>query len=361
MKIARLTTRIVDVPFARPIQTAIHEMRSIGCVLVELKTADGLIGQGYLFTLNAARLKAFHEMVIGFADLVVGQSAYNVEAIWQNVWREINPTGHKGVTIAALSAIDTACWDLIGKSVGLPLHKLFGACRDRIATYASGGLWLSQTPDDCAREAAGFVDEGFVAVKLRIGSTRIAEDVLRARLVREAIGPDVVLMVDANQSLTPKHAIRLGRMLEPFDIAWFEEPVPYHDLLGHADVRRALDVPIATGETEYTRYGIRQIIEARAADVLMPDLQRIGGLSEFRRVCALAAAYDLPVSTHIFTEHSLCIAGSQANCMSVEHMPWTAPILNEPMDLENGELVIPDRPGTGFTFNEEAVARFALT
>ena len=150
-------------------------------------------------------------------------------------------------------------------------------------------------------------------------------------------------------------------MLEEFDLTWFEEPVAYHDLRGHAEVRQALNIPVATGETEYSRYGMRAIIEARAADVLMPDLQRIGGLSEFRRVGALAAAYDLPISTHIFTEHSLCIAGSIANCISVEHMPWAEPLFNESVEMVEGEITIPVRPGTGFTFNNDAVDSFALS
>ncbi|TIN19380.1 MAG: mandelate racemase/muconate lactonizing enzyme family protein, partial [Mesorhizobium sp.] len=158
----------------------------------------------------------------------------------------------------------------------------------------------------------------------------------------------------------PKQAIRLGRMLEELDIGWLEEPVSVHDLVGQAEVRNALDLTIASGETEWTRFGIRNTIEARAADVLMPDLQRIGGLTEMRRVAALAEAYSLPISTHIFTEHSLCIAGSAANCISVEHMPWYAPLFREEMKIVDGDIIIPVRPGTGFTFDEAAVTRFAI-
>jgi L-alanine-DL-glutamate epimerase-like enolase superfamily enzyme len=276
------------------------------------------------------------------------------------MWDEMNPIGHKGFPIAALAAIDTACWDLIGKAAEQPLHRLFGACRDRVRTYASGGLWLSQSIDECLAQAAEFTDAGFLAMKIRLGKPSIAEDVARVRALRDAVGPDIELLADANQACGVKQAIRLGRALEEFDLGWFEEPVAYQDLAGCAEVRRALMTPIAAGETEYTRYGMRAILDARAVDVLMPDLQRIGGLSEMRRACALAAARDVPVSTHLFTEHSLCIAGAEPNCVSVEHMPWFAPLFNESMAIRDGMIDIPQRPGSGFSFNPEAIRRYQL-
>ena len=317
MKISDITTRIVEVPLPAPVDTAIHAMGSVGCVLVTLRTSDGVVGESFVFTLNGTRIRAFDEMVRGLAELVVGRDPHDTEGIWHDLWVEINPTGHKGVTVAALSALDVACWDAVGRRVGLPLHKLFGACRDEVETYASSGLWLSTGTDELGAEAARFVDRGFRAVKLRIGGPVVADDVARVRAVRDAIGPDIGLLVDANQAFTPKHAIRLARLLEPFDLQWMEEPVATHDLLGSADVRQGTEIPIASGETEYTRYGMRALLNARAADVLMPDLQRIGGYSELRKAAAGAAMADVPISTHFFTEHSLAIAGATQNCVSV--------------------------------------------
>ena len=360
MKITGFKTQLVEVPLDRPIATAIHQMHSVGCVLLELETDQGLVGESYVFTLNGVRLKALHEMLLGFAHLVEGWDPHYVGAIGQAMWNEMNPIGHKGFSIAALTAVDTACWDLVGKAAGQPLHRLFGACRDRVRTYASGGLWLSQSIDECVEEAAGFIDAGFRAMKIRVGKANSDEDVERVRALRAAVGEDIELLADANQGLSVKQALRLGRKLEEFNLGWLEEPVPYQDLHGCAEVRTALDTPIAAGETEYTRYGMRDILAARAVDVLMPDLQRIGGLSEMRRACALAAAQDIPVSTHLFTEHSLCIAGAEPNCISVEHMPWYAPLFNEPMQIDDGFILIPERAGTGFSFNRDAIRQLRL-
>ncbi len=313
MKITGLTTRLVNLPLGKPIATAIHEISSVGCVCLALESDQGVVGESYLFTINAARLKAFDEMVRGFDHVVIGRDPHFVSAIWQEIWQEINPSGQKGVTVAALSAIDTACWDLVGKIADQPLHRLFGACRDEIETYASGGLWLSNSIEELALDAQNFVQQGFTSIKMRVGSPKLSDDIQRARVVRGAIGDDIELFADANQNLSVKHAIKLAGELEQFNIAWLEEPVAAHDLDGHARVTAVAPMPVASGETEYTRFGMHAMLQAKACDVLMPDLQRIGGLSEMLKVAALASAYHVPISTHIFTEHSLFIAGAAPN------------------------------------------------
>jgi len=350
VRIEAVETKIVELPLPQPIGTAIHAIHSVGCVLVTIRTNDGVSGESFVFTINGARLGAFEVMIQGLGELIIGRNPHDTAAIWSDLWLEVNPTGHAGVTISAMSALDVACWDIVGRAAGLPLHKLFGAARDTIATYASSGLWLDASLADIATEAASFVDQGFTAVKLRIGSNHTSSDVERVRTVRSAIGDDVRLLVDANQKFTPKEAIRLGRLIEPYDITWFEEPVAVHNLRGSAEVRSALDMPIATGETEYTSRGIKRVLDTHAADIVMPDLQRIGGYTEFRRAAALAAADDTPVSSHFFTEHSLCVAAATPNCVSVEHIDWFAPLFNEPVEFDNGHLSVPNRPGTGFTF-----------
>lgn len=360
MKVTGFKITPVKVPLARPIATSIHRIDSVGFVLLELETDAGLLGQSCVQMLNAERLGALSEMVGAYEHFVSGRDPHDIGAIWQDIWTEINPIGHKGLSIAALTAVDVACWDLVGKAADQPLHRLFGACRDRVPTYASGGLWLSLSIDELLAEAGEFIEAGFRAMKIRLGKADMDEDVERVRLLREAIGPGIELLADANQGLDVKRAIRLGRALEEFNLGWFEEPVIYNDFEACAEVRKALVMRVAAGETEYTRYGMRDILEARAVDVLMPDLQRIGGFSEMRRVAAIASAYQVPISTHIFTEHSLCIGGSESNCMSVEHMPWCAPLFNEDMEIVDGMIEIPSRPGTGFTFDREAIQQMRI-
>ena len=361
------TTTLVDIPFSAlgpdrgPIGTAIHQMSSAGCCVVAVRTKGGMVGQSHLFTINGNHLRSFDEMVRSLADAyVVGRDVRHTEGIWASAWKGINPSGLAGVTVSALSTLDVACWDAVGIGLDQPLHLLWGACRDRVDTYASSGLWLSYSIDELQAEAKRFVDDGFRAVKIRVGHDDPRIDEQRVAAVRQAIGPDVGLLADANQKYGAADAIKLGRLLEPFDLIWFEEPVPTYDRAGHARVRQAVAIPIASGETEYTRYGARDMLAADAVDVYMPDLQRVGGYSEFAKVAALATANDISVSSHFFTEQSLCLAGSIANCTSVEHIDWFSPLFNEPMELDDGQLVVPDRPGTGFTYSQQVIDQYRI-
>ncbi len=354
MRVETVETAIVEVPLPTPIGTAIHAIRSVGCLVVTVRTADGVSGQSHLFTINGDRLSSFDEMVRGLADsFVVGRDPRYSEGIWHDVWAAINPTGHAGVTVAALSTLDMACWDAVGRALDTPLYQLFGACRDRVDVYASSGLWLSASIDELKSEAAAFAEAGFRAMKIRVGSPDSAIDEARVAAVRQVIGNDVKLLADVNQGLRPAEAIRLGRRLDAYNLQWLEEPVATYDRAGHARVRHAIATPIASGETEYTRFGCREMLDAGAVDVFMPDLQRIGGFSEFRKAAALCAANNVGVSSHFFTELSLTMAGSIAACDLVEHVDWFAPLYNESMEMVDGQLVIPERPGTGFTYNVE--------
>jgi L-alanine-DL-glutamate epimerase-like enolase superfamily enzyme len=193
-------------------------------------------------------------------------------------------------------------------------------------------------------------------MKMRLGSPDPATDIARVRTVRAAIGPHIKLMADGNQGLDESRAIRLGRALEEFDLTWFEEPLPAWDLDGLARVAAALDTPIASGETEYTRYGFRRMLELRSADVLMPDLQRVGGVSEFMRVGHMAESYDIPVSSHLFPETSLQVLGALSNTIYLEYMPWFSKLYNEPIEFADGQAIVPERPGWGFTFNQDYVS-----
>jgi L-alanine-DL-glutamate epimerase-like enolase superfamily enzyme len=356
MKIERLETHAIALPLERPIQSALGPIHSCGVVLVYAYTDNGIVGENLVFTLNDRRTGVLQRMVDELADLVVGRDAGHIAGFWARAWKDINFFGHKGVPVMGISAIDGALWDIAGKAAGMPLYRLLGGARDRLPAYHSGGLWLDRDIDALAREAQDMVASGFKAVKMRLGMPDARQDADRVRAVREAIGPDIRLMADANQGLNEAQAIRLGRMLEPYGLTWFEEPLPAWDLEGVARVAAALDTPIASGETEYTRYGFRTMLALRSADVLMPDLQRVGGVSEFMRVGHMAESHDVPVSSHLFPETSIQVLGALANAIYLEYMPWFSSLYRERLEFVDGDAVVPERPGWGFSFDVQRIA-----
>jgi L-alanine-DL-glutamate epimerase-like enolase superfamily enzyme len=356
MKVTRVETRCVTVKLDKPIGSALGQLHSFGCILVFVHCDSGIVGENLIFTLNARRTRVLQSMVEEMADLVIGRDAGHIAGFWARAWRDINFLGHKGVPVVGISALDGALWDALGKMSNLPLYRILGGAQDRVPVYHSGGLWLSSSDKELVAEAERFAAAGFRAMKMRLGSPEPATDVARVRAVRTAIGPKIKLMADANQGLTESQAIRLGRALEEFDLTWFEEPLPAWDLDGLARVAAALETPIASGETEYTRYGFRRMLELRSADILMPDLQRVGGVSEFIRVGHMAESYDIPVSSHLFPETSLQVLGALANTIYLEYMPWFSKLYNETIEFAEGHAIVPERPGWGFTFSQEYVS-----
>ena len=361
MKITRLRTEIVHMPFTPPIGSALHLLRSADCVLVFLETDQGLVGEGLVFTLNGSRLKLLQEMVLSLEPLVVGLDPELAGSFSLGAWRDVSGVGHKGVTIVGLAGLEEALWDLRGKAAGLNISRLIGACRTAVPIYHSGGLWFDRTLDELQREAASFVAAGWRGMKMRLGKADPREDAVRVRAVREAIGPDVALMVDSNQRWTVTQAVRLGRMLEEFNLAWFEEPIVYYDHAGEAQIAAALDTPVASGESEYTSRGMFDMLRQKSVDILMPDLQRMGGPGEFLKAAHLAAAFDLPVVSHLFPEMNLALLAAMPNAMTLEYMPWCEPIYAERIERDGeGHAIVPERPGWGFSFDPAAIRRFRI-
>ena len=356
MIVERIETRVVELPLPRPVTNAAGvAVETLGIVLVGLEA--GARGESFVYTMRARHTGAVRSMIDSLGELVVGEDAAEPERIWQKLWKEIYFFGFAGVTVMAISALDTALWDAHARALGQPIAQVLGQRRDAIPGYASQGLWTDASPAELAREAEALVGDGWRAIKMRLGRRDPAEDVARVRAVREAVGDDVALMADASRAFTAEHAIRLGRLLEEYRLDWFEEPLPAHDLAGIARVRAALATPIAIGENDYARTGFRAILEAGAADVWMLDLARVGGISELRKVAELAAAHDLPVSNHVYAEHSIGALATLPNCRIAEYIDWFEPLLEQRLELRDGALVVPDRPGLGFTFDEAAIAR----
>lgn len=361
MRVTALRTIIVELPLARPTMNSSgvgHDR--IRCVLVFLDTDVGVTGESFVFTNGGKRIEVLEAMVQSLAPAVVGTDIRHAERLWDKLYRELYFLGHKGVTVFGLAAVDTALWDAKGKALGASISGMIGSAHDRIPIYSSAGLWLSSTPDELAKEATGYIAQGFGGVKMRLGKKHIEEDVERVAAVRKAIGPKVPLMCDASRGFTADHAIRLGRKLETFDLTWYEEPVQPYDYRASGRVAAAIDTPIASGETEATRYGFREMLAHGAADIWMADLGRVGGVSEFIKVAHLAAVHDIAISNHLFTEQSLAILGAFSNATWLEYMPWTAMLYRERLAIADGHATVPDRHGLGFTFDPEAIERYRV-
>jgi L-alanine-DL-glutamate epimerase-like enolase superfamily enzyme len=356
MKVTRVETRPVVLTLPKPIGSALGEISRFGCILVFVHCDNGIVGENLIFTLNDRRTRVLRAMVEELAELLIGRDAGLISEFGARAWRDINFLGHKGVPVVGISALDGALWDAYGKSIGQPLFRILGGARTEIPAYHSGGLWLSYSDADLVDTSERFVAEGFRAIKMRLGSADPDADIARVRLVRKTIGPGIRLMADANQGLSESQAIRLGRRLEEFDLTWFEEPLPAWDLEGLARVAAALDTPIASGETDYSRYAFRQMLTLRSADILMPDLQRVGGVTEFMRVGHMAESYDIPVSSHLFPETSLQLLCALPNANFLEYMPWFSELYRETIDFKDGNAVVPERPGWGFTFDLDRIA-----
>lgn len=358
--VTRLRTQLVHLPMAEPVDGGTIMLRTTDCVLVFLESNAGLVGEGLIHVLNNRRLEVLHEVVKSLEPIVLGLDVGMAGSLSLKAKADLAFLGHASSAAMGTAGIEMALWDLRAKAAGLNVSAMLGVCRKAVPVYHSGGLWLSRSIDELQREAADFVRGGYRAVKVRVGKFDCNADVARVRAVREAIGPDVALMADANQQLTVRDAIRLGRALEEFDLTWFEEPVFHADHEGEAAVAAALDTPIASGESVYTSDAIAHMLQRRSADVLMPDLQRMGGPSEFVKAARIADAYNKPVSPHLFPEMSLSLAASVPNATYIEYMPWLEPIYAERLEMDGeGRAVVPTAPGWGFRFDPAAITKYA--
>lgn len=360
MKITKLETRAVEFPLDPATGAGYEKQRSMGCLLVYLKSDQGLIGEGMLSTLNGKRLDMFQRLVESLAPLIEGADPTLGGLFLQRAWGELKSNGAKGIAALGVAAVETALWDLRGKLAGLNVSRMIGASRTAVPAYNSSGLWVDRTIDQLQTAASGHVSRGFRAMKMRL-TGHIDKDVERVRAVRDAIGPGISLLADGNQKMDAPRAIRLGRKLEEFNLDWFEEPVPADDLRGAAAVAAALDTPIAGGENASTSRGADELLQARALDVLMVDMQRIGGPTEFIKSAHLAEAAGTPFSSHLFSEMSLPLLATIPNAIYLEFMPWQSPVYLQPIELDGqGRAIVPERAGWGFEFDPKAVDRYSL-
>jgi L-alanine-DL-glutamate epimerase-like enolase superfamily enzyme len=360
MKISGLRTQVVEFPYDPVIGlSGNYVLRTGSCVLIYLESDQGEIGEGLIYAFNGERIGLYDDMVQSFAPLVAGKDPTQSGAILTAAWNNIRTLGHSGFAVNALAGLDMALWDLRAKLAGVNVAGLIGACRATMPVYASGDYWNTLSLDTIQRNASDHMARGFRAFKLRLTGD-IAADVARVKAMRAVIGNETALLVDLNQRSTVPAAIRLGRALEEFDLTWFEEPVPCHDHAGEAAISAALDVPVASGESIYTSRGILEMLRVHACDIVMPDLQHMGGPTEFLKAAHFADAFNTPVSNHCYTEMSMALLATIPHANWLEYMPWLEPVYAERIALDkNGHAVMPTAPGWGFSLEKDAVRKFA--
>jgi L-alanine-DL-glutamate epimerase-like enolase superfamily enzyme len=279
---------------------------------------------------------------------------------WQRIYRADRGFRSVGVASFAVAALDIALWDIVGKAANQPLAQLWGAIVDRVPSYGSGG-WGSYSVEDLISEAKRYAALGCKYYKMKVHAADPHENRERVAAVRKALGENVRMMVDANQKLEVQGAIRQARLLEDFDLVWFEEPVVADDLVACAEVARAIRIPVATGENNYSRFEFREALERRSAAYLMPDVCRANGFSETLRIGALAAAYQVPLSPHVVHELSIHVAAVLPNAFLVEFIDWAPNDLFEGMPAsENGAFRVSPRPGHGIALARNAEKNYRM-
>jgi L-alanine-DL-glutamate epimerase-like enolase superfamily enzyme len=363
MNITDLTWESYVWPTAQPMWSTKYPLTSTGFTVARVYTDEGIVGLG----LGGAGVPG-KQLLERFKLRLIGQDPFNVERLWASMWvpRQI---GRRGTETRVISAIDTGIWDVLGKATGQPLYRLLGGYTDRVPAYVAGGYYAKgKGLKELAQEAEDSLRIGARAIKIKIGGAPMEEDVQRVSTVRETIGPQVKLLLDVSNAFSGRYfeAIRFASLVERYDIYWLEEPVAPDDYRGHALVGQATRIPIATGENEYTRYGFRDLIELGKPAILMPDAHHLGGVTEYRKVAALAQAYDLPLSPHGNQELHVHLGAAVPNGLIVEYYrdnwdPMWGKTFKETLRLnEDGTLSPPERPGLGIELNEEALAPYRV-
>jgi D-galactarolactone cycloisomerase len=376
MKIVNVHAHVLEAALSQPFAYSRAWYAKRQSLIVEIETDQGLTGWGECY--GPARINA--AVVRELGALLTGQGALRTEAIWHDLYARFRDHGQKGAIVQGLSGIDIALWDLKGKYLNQPIHRLMGGpVRDKVTAYATG-LYRRKGGDlACylAEEAAEYCAEGFGAVKLKVGFG-VEDDLRAARAVRAAIGSGTRLMIDANHAYDSVAAMALGRRIEELDIHWFEEPVPPEDIDGHARLRAALTIPIASGECEFTRLGFRALLERQAIDIAQPDTCAAGGLSECKKIADLAYAFGVRFMPHVWGTGIATAAALQLLAViqpstplslqpeepmlefdRTEH-PIRAALLIDPIDHQRGVVRVPQGPGLGIDVDRRALTRFKL-
>jgi mandelate racemase len=354
-----LRWRAVEVPLNFVLGTSQGALRQVPLLLIDLETEEGVTGRSYLFCYVRAAAPAIASLLGEVERLVTGERL-DPPGLAAKLSRRFTLIGVQGIVRMALAGFDVAAWDAVAIAQGQPLGRLLGATPRPIPAYNSCGLGLTDDLGALAEEAGRLLLGGFQAVKLRLGYPTLGRDIEAVRAVRARIGDDIALMVDYNQALTVEEAMARGRALDAENIFWLEEPIRHDDYAGAAALAQALVTPIQIGENFSLPAAMQTALDAGAADYVMPDLERIGGVTGWRQAAEIAAARGVPMSSHLFPEVSAHLLAATPTCHFLEFVDWANVLLREPLEIADGHAVIPSRPGHGMVWDEDAVTHYRI-
>jgi mandelate racemase len=359
LTLERVEVRPVLVPLGRPVVSPVGLYEHWPLILIDLFTEQGVVGRSYLAPYLEQAVRYIVPALQDLAEARKGRALAPLDDFAAGR-KALGLVGLEGVTLIAVSGLDMAAWDALAKAAGLPLAVHLGGSLASVPAYHSGGLWLTPLKT-LAKEAAELVAEGgFTGLKLRLGRERIADDVQAIRAVRDVLGPDGQIMTDFNQGLSLGDALHRCHGLDDQGLYWFEEPIACDNLAGYAQLTRELKTPVMLGENFYGPRALHAALRAGAGDYVMPDLMRIGGVTGWLRAAALAGAAGVQMSSHLYPEVSAHLLRVAESGHWLEWQDWAHPILAEPFRLEDGHLIIPEVPGNGLAWNEDAVRRYQL-
>ncbi len=358
LTIRSLRTVGVEVPMARPLGTSAATVRAAPLLLIDLETDEGVSGRSYLFCYVRSAAPAIAGVLNEMIAAVKGDRVAPVE-IAAKLARRYTLIGVQGIVRMALAGLDVACWDALSIAAGMPLAAFLGGVPKAVPAYNSNGLGL-MAPEAAADEALELLAGGFRGVKLRLGHPTLEADLATVRAVRRRLPDEVALMVDFNQALSTTEAIRRGRALDAEGVYWIEEPIRHDHYAGCAAVAHELVTPVQIGENFSGVKDMAAALDAHACDYVMPDLERIGGVTGWQRAAGLASAAGIELSSHLFPEVSAHLLSVTPTCHWLEYVDWAAPILAEPLRIADGAAMTPTTPGNGLSWNDEAVARYRM-
>jgi mandelate racemase len=357
LTLQHVDARAVLVPLRRPVVSKVGLFKDWPLILIDLYTDQGVVGRSYLEPYLEGSVRYIMPAIHDLAAASTGRSISPLDNYRSNR-RSLNLIGYAGVSTIAVSGLDMAMWDALAKAAGMPLAVFLGGSLGPVPAYNSNGLWLTDA-STLAKEASELVAEGgFAALKLRLGRDRLADDVAAIEQVREGAGDEIKLMVDFNQGLSLGDALNRCHALDDRGLYWFEEPIAYDNLAGYVQLTRELRTPVQLGENFYGPRDLFEAIRAGAGDYVMPDLMRIGGISGWLGAAPVAAAAGIQVSTHLYPEVAAHLMRVSETGHWLEWQDWADPILQSPFAVKESRLDIPDRPGIGIEWDEDAVRRY---